>query len=929
VTITLQPNATGYYAGNPYCTNGGTAFPSGSSVGATGTLSSTAGLSINASNGVVNLGASTAGSYTVTYTVPASGGCAQYTTSSVITITAAPSATISYTASPYCINGGTATVTQNGTSGGAYTAAPAGLTINSVSGDITLASSTPGTYTVTYTVAAASGCAQYTTTAPVTITLNGTWTGAASTDWNTAGNWVCSTIPTSTTNVIIPGSITNYPVLNSGTGSVQNITIQSGASLTVTGGTLQIAGTITNSGTFTASNGTIAMNGSSAQTIPASTFAGNTIKSLTINNTSGVTLSGALNLTDVLTVSGGALNTGGYLTLKSSATGNARVARITSVAATPINGNVTVERYIPGRRRYRLMTSSVTSSSSPTLTVGQEALSIWGQWQNSGNNVAANVGTYITGGTAGDGYDTQTGNASLFTYDDVNRRYTGFTTANGKNTKYTPLKAGIAYYMFVYGDRTKSVTTSTPNNTTLSSTGTLVTGDQTYNQGSAIPLTNVTGRYTMLGNPFASPIDWATMPRTNLSDTYWGWDPNLSSTGGYITVSTTGTATLIAPFSGSMGLNQYIQPGQGFFVKTTGASPSLTIREQDKAANFNANAFRTAAPNSIPLIAINLQYDVAGTPVLADGALAAFDPAFLKSIGNEDAVKMSSSAEGIAIKNNNELYMIDGRPMPQNRDTLFLNVERLTKPQYTLQIFTKQLGAITAKPYLEDAYLNTSLPLSLTDTNHIVFTVSAGNAASSAADRFRIVFRQMEVLPVTFISVQAAVKNRNIEITWSVAQEQGVKKYEVERSTDGINFSKVAEVTAKNRNTVESYSWLDVDPFTGSNHYRVKAINQDGKTDLTKTVTAKIEAAGQDQLVVFPNPVQNREIKFQLKAIEKGQYTFMLYSSQGQIVLKRLFDHRSEVTNHLIQLDTKLAGGMYYLQIAYRNDIYNQTVYIK
>ena len=78
--------------------------------------------------------------------------------------TALPAATINYAGSPYCSNGGTATVTRTGTAGGTYTAAPAGLTINAATGDVTLGTSTPGTYTVTYTIAAAGGCPQVTAT---------------------------------------------------------------------------------------------------------------------------------------------------------------------------------------------------------------------------------------------------------------------------------------------------------------------------------------------------------------------------------------------------------------------------------------------------------------------------------------------------------------------------------------------------------------------------------------------------------------------------------------------------------------------------------------------------------------------------------------------------------------------------------------------
>jgi Bacterial Ig-like domain/Ig-like domain CHU_C associated len=168
ITITAAPAATITYGAAPYCSNSGTANVIRTGT-ATGTYSSTAGLSINSASGVVTLGTSTAGTYTVTYTVAAAGGCALFTTTAPITITAAPAATITYAGSPYCGNTATATITRTGTTGGTYSSTT-GLTLNTTTGDLNIATSTAGTYTVTYTVAAAGGCALYTTTTNITIT---------------------------------------------------------------------------------------------------------------------------------------------------------------------------------------------------------------------------------------------------------------------------------------------------------------------------------------------------------------------------------------------------------------------------------------------------------------------------------------------------------------------------------------------------------------------------------------------------------------------------------------------------------------------------------------------------------------------------------------------------------------------------------------
>ncbi|MCP9769266.1 hypothetical protein EGI22_15230, partial [Lacihabitans sp. LS3-19] len=84
-------------------------------------------------------------------------------------ITNNPSATISYAGTPYCSTASPASVSLTGTTGGGFTSAPAGLTINATTGQITPSSSTAGVYTVTYTIAASGGCSSATATTSVTI----------------------------------------------------------------------------------------------------------------------------------------------------------------------------------------------------------------------------------------------------------------------------------------------------------------------------------------------------------------------------------------------------------------------------------------------------------------------------------------------------------------------------------------------------------------------------------------------------------------------------------------------------------------------------------------------------------------------------------------------------------------------------------------
>jgi subtilisin-like proprotein convertase family protein len=89
LTVTAAASATINYAGNPYCSTGGTAIVTltGS---AGGTYTAAPSLSINASTGAVDLAASTAGTYLVTYSINASGSCPAFSTTASITINASP-----------------------------------------------------------------------------------------------------------------------------------------------------------------------------------------------------------------------------------------------------------------------------------------------------------------------------------------------------------------------------------------------------------------------------------------------------------------------------------------------------------------------------------------------------------------------------------------------------------------------------------------------------------------------------------------------------------------------------------------------------------------------------------------------------------------------------------------------------------------------
>ena len=88
------------------------------------------------------------------------------------------------------------------------------------------------------------------------------WTGAESTDWATAGNWACGSVPTSSDEVTVPSGCENWPVISASGAAAGSLYIAPNAHVTMTGGTLSL-NTLTASGNsyFSATGGTLTFTG--------------------------------------------------------------------------------------------------------------------------------------------------------------------------------------------------------------------------------------------------------------------------------------------------------------------------------------------------------------------------------------------------------------------------------------------------------------------------------------------------------------------------------------------------------------------------------------------------------------------------------------------------------------------------------------------
>src|SRR5205085_9778599 len=83
-------------------------------------------------------------------------------------------------------------------------------------------------------------------------------------------------------------------------------------------------------------------------------------------------------------------------------------------------------------------------------------------------------------------------------------------------------------------------------------------------------------------------------------------------------------------------------------------------------------------------------------------------------------------------------------------------------------------------------------------------------------------------LPIELISFTGATMFDGNLLAWSTASEQNSNYFSLERSSDGNQFSGIAQVGAAHNSTAtRSYQYLDAHPANRKNFYRLKIVNED------------------------------------------------------------------------------------------------------
>lgn len=183
------------------------------------------------------------------------------------------------------------------------------------------------------------------------------------------------------------------------------------------------------------------------------------------------------------------------------------------------------------------------------------------------------------------------------------------------------------------------------------------------------------------------------------------------------------------------------------------------------------------------------------------------------------------------------------------------------------------------------------------------------------------------LLPVEFVTVAAAAQANAIVVSWTVAAEQDVQHYVVERSADGGPYAAIGTVAYKIPTTsINEYRFVDKSLSGRKVYYRVRQVDMDGSFTLSKVVAVQMNPSV-TTLSLYPNPVQAAS-RIHLTAAAAQDVTLRITDLQGRVLVQQTIPVQSGQNVWAPVAIQQLPAGTYMLSAMIDRKLY-ATKFIK
>lgn len=159
-----------------------------------------------------------------------------------------------------------------------------------------------------------------------------------------------------------------------------------------------------------------------------------------------------------------------------------------------------------------------------------------------------------------------------------------------------------------------------------------------------------------------------------------------------------------------------------------------------------------------------------------------------------------------------------------------------------------------------------------------------GGTEESAVDLIEVT--GIVVMPLDLLNFKSTRIDNRTELVWRTANEVNTQNFEVESSTEGINFKKIASINTHNKSS-NNYSYTDIKDYNSTVvYYRLKMVDLDGKFSYSDIASVYLDDKDLKVKTIYPNPSSD-QVNIVINSNSEQPIQVLLKDLMGRVMLKQ------------------------------------------
>jgi hypothetical protein len=172
---------------------------------------------------------------------------------------------------------------------------------------------------------------------------------------------------------------------------------------------------------------------------------------------------------------------------------------------------------------------------------------------------------------------------------------------------------------------------------------------------------------------------------------------------------------------------------------------------------------------------------------------------------------------------------------------------------------------------------------------------------------------------IKLLSFNGEVKEKNVILSWALADESKENIFTIERSKDGNFFEPIGTVNNLSDPAALDYSFIDDSLYNvmkSEIYYRLKQTNKDGTSSYSETIALVINKWGDLPIKVYPNPAKDALMVSIDSEFKDQQFSIYFSDLVGHEI------SRAQINGDGSQIDiSSLSSGIYFVEIKAEDEV--------